>query len=131
MERLLYLEDCAASDPFCFKEQTIYFNKGMRPCALCDCSKGLPEPDMEKPEKSWTHELLGDVGKMFQHVVTLIYLNHCSLIKMTEQTAAKHSHFSNLFLDVTLFIIRLHKKAVLGQHNSFQQTEEIKEFPEL
>lgn len=60
MERLLYLEDCAASDPFCFKEQTIHFNNGMRPCALCDCSKGLPEPDMEKPEKSWTHELLGD-----------------------------------------------------------------------
>lgn len=42
------------------------------------------------------------------------------------------SHISeSRFFDVTLFIFRMQIKAALGQHNSFQQTKEIKEFPEL
>lgn len=118
--------------PICFKEQTVHFNNGMRLLF-----KGLSDPDMEKPESSCTHRLLGagkkikinfkKVGKMFA----------CVLTKISENTAVWESwqikYELNCHISETqslmwlIFIVRVQIKAALGQHNSFQQTEEFKE----
>lgn len=43
-----------------------------------------------------------------------------------------NSHISDTqFFDVTIFIFSVQIKAAHVQDNSFQQTKEIKEFPEL
>lgn len=55
------------------------------------------------------------------------------VVRETCQTKYElNSHISETqFFDVITFIFRVQIKAALDQHNSFQQTKEIKEFPEL
>lgn len=132
MERLLSWEDNTASFPFASKSKQFTFLmawghvhsaivqkvcltltwKSQRKVGLTELLQYKEEPSVS----TW-----GD-SEISKSLVT---------DKEDRETVAWWAYFSDLFFDVTIFTIILHIKAVLDPHNNFQQTEEIKAFPEL